>query len=140
MRLSVYVRLMLALVAGAVLPGPGVQAEELRLIGASVSFYCYPAAGQAAGVSGLACDLVQEMARRVGHLSKIQLYPLPRATWNGILAARRGAEAGPDLHGQFTGCDARPGRGLEGGDGRDDERWHLPTDPPKIPVRPAEIA
>lgn len=83
MRLSVYVRFMLALAAGVVLPCPAVYAEELRLIGASVSFYCYPAAGEAAGVSGLACDLVQEMARRVGHSGKIQLYPLPRAVMLG---------------------------------------------------------
>ncbi|MYM26533.1 transporter substrate-binding domain-containing protein [Duganella sp. FT135W] len=70
---------MIALMAVAMLPAPSVHSEELRLIGATTSFYCYPAADEASGTSGMACDLMQEMARRVGHSGKIQLYPLPRA-------------------------------------------------------------
>jgi polar amino acid transport system substrate-binding protein len=62
--------------------------EELRIIGAATTFYCYPSAAGNASTSGMACDLVSEMARRVGHSGVITLYPLARA-----LAVTAGSKA-----------------------------------------------
>jgi polar amino acid transport system substrate-binding protein len=62
-----------------------VAAAELRLIGAETSFYCIPPATDSSEPpSGLACELMAEMARRVGHSGKIQLYPLARALMMAI--------------------------------------------------------
>lgn len=71
-------RCLLALaVACLALPAAGA---ELRMIGAETSFYCIPPAPDSNDPpSGLACELMAEIARRVGHSGKIQLYPLARA-------------------------------------------------------------
>lgn len=70
-----------AALCGLAVPAAAV---ELRLVGAETSFYCIPpAAGAAEAPSGLACELMAEMARRVGHAGKIQLYPLARALMLG---------------------------------------------------------
>jgi polar amino acid transport system substrate-binding protein len=66
--------------AAALAAGLQASAAELRLVGAETSFYCQPsAAGSSAPPTGLACEIMAEMARRVGHSGKIQLYPLARA-------------------------------------------------------------
>lgn len=81
------------LAAGIFLLGrAGAQQEELRLVGAETTFYCYRSPAGDGAVSGLACDLMREMARRVGHSGKIQLVPLARAltvasTSRGVLLA-----------------------------------------------------
>ncbi|MYM68180.1 transporter substrate-binding domain-containing protein [Pseudoduganella sp. FT55W] len=68
---------VMALVGGLCAP---VAAVELHLVGAETSFYCIPPApGSTDAPSGLAYELAGEMARRVGHPGKIQLYPLARA-------------------------------------------------------------
>jgi polar amino acid transport system substrate-binding protein len=58
---------------------PAAAAAELRMIGAETSFYCIPPTVEGEAPSGLACELMAEMARRAGHAGKIQLYPLARA-------------------------------------------------------------
>lgn len=68
---------MAALAAGVCL---SASALELRLVGAETSFYCFPSApGGKGGPSGLACEIMAELARRTGHAGQIQLYPLARA-------------------------------------------------------------
>lgn len=66
--------------AAALAAGLPAVAVELQLVGAETSFYCYASpAGRGAPPAGLACEIMAEMARRVGHRAPIQLYPLARA-------------------------------------------------------------
>lgn len=51
---------------------------ELRLIGAETEFFCYRDADEGK-VAGFACELQQEIARRVGYQGPFDIYPLPRA-------------------------------------------------------------
>ncbi len=70
----------LACALAALAAAKAVPAVELRLLGGETSFYCYPSApGSSERPSGLACELISEMARRVGHTGGVQLYPLARA-------------------------------------------------------------
>ncbi|MRW94215.1 transporter substrate-binding domain-containing protein [Duganella sp. FT80W] len=81
------------LAAAALSTGLQASAVELRLVGGETSFYCFPSApGSSDRPSGLACELMAEMAKRTGHTGAIQLYPLARAlmvagTTPGVLVA-----------------------------------------------------
>ena len=66
--------LLCAGVAGAQADAP----RALRLIGAETDYYCFRKT-QPGQPGGFACDLLQEMARRVGHPDTLDLYPLARA-------------------------------------------------------------
>ncbi len=58
-------------------PRIGRAAGEPHLIAGATTFYCTAAEG--GGVSGLACELVLELARRAGHSGAVDLYPFARA-------------------------------------------------------------
>jgi polar amino acid transport system substrate-binding protein len=78
-------------IAGLCAPAAAV---ELHMVGAETSFYCIPpAVGSTDAPSGLACELMAEMARRAGHQGKIQLYPLARALM--MAATTPGTLVGP---------------------------------------------
>ncbi len=69
-----------ALAAGAVLGAPCVAAQEVRLIAAETTFFCVArTATSGAHTTGLACDIVNELARRAGHSGQIALIPFARA-------------------------------------------------------------
>lgn len=87
------VQLVAATAVAAMLYGTPASGAELRLVGAATSFYCFQAPGNAGHVAGLACDLVSEMARRVGHPGGISLYPLARALT--VAAQSRGVLVAP---------------------------------------------
>lgn len=89
-------RVTWALLAGYVLMGTAsapAQAEEIRLVGGETTYFCYRASGQAEdSASGPVCEIVQELARRLGYTTRLKLYPLQRAlmmaaTTPGVLAA-----------------------------------------------------
>ncbi len=56
---------------------PAAEPDEARLIAGATTFYCEAAEG--GGVTGLACELVLELARRAGHSGAVDLYPFARA-------------------------------------------------------------
>jgi polar amino acid transport system substrate-binding protein len=69
---------------------PARGADRLRLMGGDISFFCN--SGPDGKASGLACDVMAEMARRVGHSGRIEIYPFARAlmvasTTPGVLLA-----------------------------------------------------
>lgn len=81
-RWSLRLRLSLSLAAALLLcrgaaAGP---AAEVRLIAADTAIFCATDARQpAAPVSGLVCDMLHDMGRRVGYARAIALYPFQRA-------------------------------------------------------------
>lgn len=56
-----------------------VQAEVLRIVAGMIPGFCEAKNSAAAGVSGVSCVLVAEMARRVGYKGPIDLMPQARS-------------------------------------------------------------
>lgn len=60
---------------------------EVRLLAADTSFFCSannrPPAGFEALAGGMVCDMLRDMARRVGHVRPLELVPLQRALMLG---------------------------------------------------------
>ncbi|MES2264965.1 MAG: transporter substrate-binding domain-containing protein [Pseudomonadota bacterium] len=77
-------RMLAALAAVLLIPGHAGAREEpagaLRLIGGETAFYCFSASNpNEGGSAGMACEIVKEMARRVGYTGTFETYPLARA-------------------------------------------------------------
>ncbi|MBA5688963.1 substrate-binding periplasmic protein [Rugamonas apoptosis] len=68
--------LLCASVSADAQPG-SAQVSEVRLLAGAVPYYCQ--AERDRPPSGLACDVLVEMAHRAGHSGKLEMYPLPRA-------------------------------------------------------------
>lgn len=63
----------------ALCQAPSARAEVLRIVAGMIPGFCEAKSSVAAGVSGVSCVLVAEMARRVGYKGPIDLMPQARS-------------------------------------------------------------